>query len=242
MPFSFLASLLLSILIVVSLKLNPLRPILQPLISPLTGVKQLLNEQQDFIYSLPKLMAENGKLKEENGHLKVTLKKLSESINNQETIKAAGTHAWQAVPVKIVSLDNLATFSGQDLSGVTAGQPVVSGEILVGIVKKVEPPIVTVLPLNSQDLNLDVQLEDGSHGKYMFKNGAPSITNLPNNIAFNPRTTVFTLPTNQIPENLIIGQVSEIITNQANPVQEVKIILDQPLVTAKNFQIITKPY
>ena len=58
----------------------------------------------------------------------------------------------------------------------------------------------------------------------------------------NQNETVFTLPTEQIPEGLIVGQVGQTITKPSNPIQKVEIILS-PTIHNPNTSahIITKP-
>lgn len=238
----------MSILLIGVFKLNPQLPLTQaissltqPILAPFVSARLLIEQQQSLVSALPSLHEENQKLKQENSHLKIIVKKLSESVNNQDLIKKINERSWQAVPVKLVRLDNLATFSGPDLTGILPGQPVTSDDVIVGIVKKVEAPIIFVSPLDSADIKIDAQLEGGSQGKYISRDGIPTITNLDNGTSFSSRTTLFTLPTKLIPENLIIGQIDKVITNSANPVQEATVKLDKNIASAKNFLIITKP-
>ncbi len=243
-----MSSLLLSILLVTLTKLNSAGPLnrlvnilTQPILTPLTWSKNQISQVNSQVIALPRLYSENTKLKEENGHLKIIVKKLSESLDNQEIIKKLSQHTWQVIPLKLVRLDNLATFTGQDLTGIEPGQPLISDDVILGIVKKVESPIVTISPLDQADITFAAQLENGNKGKYIYRSATSIITNLDSNTSFSPRTSVFTLPSNQIPENLIVGQVREIISNQANPVQEASIVLDKTIATAKDFLVIIKP-
>ncbi len=212
-----------------------------PILSPLTFIRLQKNSLTDYLLSTPDLANENERLKNENKSLRVKAKKLSDLISDQNQIKNLNRNTWQSQPVKLVSVDNLATFTSLDFANIRPGQPVAIGNSLVGLVKSVEPPIIRVIPLTHPDAKLAVQLETGAKGDYTFKNNEPYITNLDSNVSFNSKTTIFTLPSINIPENLIVGQINKITNNTANPTQEATLLLDKEIPQGHNFFVITRP-
>lgn len=237
----------MSILLVLGTQLNlsaPLTSLLSslffPVQQPITALRQQKDKLVSLIKNIPSLSDENSKLKNENNLLKIKVKTLSELIEDQKITGPSPTAQIQ--PIRLISFDNLAIFTSSDLTALAPGQPVITNHSLVGLVKEVAPPIIRVIPLNHPDAKLNVQLETGSKGSYLYKNNSPYIVNLGNDTAFNPKGVILTLPTEQIPENLIIGQVEKITTNPADPTQEATIILDKEINTSDHFFIITKPY
>ncbi|MBI2325826.1 hypothetical protein HYU91_00345 [Candidatus Collierbacteria bacterium] len=247
MSFSFIASLLLSILLVGATKLNftssassLFATLVNPILNPMTSLKTKKNSLTDFLLATPNLSRENEKLKQENNLLKVKAKKLTDLISDQNQLKNLTNHSWQSQPIKLVSLDNLASFTSLDFANIRPGQPVATGNSLVGLVKSVEPPIIMVIPLNHPDAKLGVQLDTGTRGDYVYKKNEAHIINLDSDTAFNSPTTVFTLPTTLIPENLILGEIDKIISNPADPTLEATILLDSNISSSHDFFVITK--
>ncbi|MEK7064435.1 MAG: rod shape-determining protein MreC [Patescibacteria group bacterium] len=248
MPFSFIASLFLSILLTIGSFLNltpPLSSLLfsltSPLLQPLTTTRSVETRLFHFISLLPTISSENTKLKNENNLLKIKLDQATQAVNDQTLVASLGNNRWQVQPVKLVGLGNLVIFTSQDFTAILPGQPVVSGNTLVGLVKEVQKPVIKVIPLNHREIKLAVQLETGAKGDYVYKGSQPYIINLPSDTAFNSKTTVFSLPTEQIPENLVVGQIEKIVTNSANPTKEASLTLDQEINSATDFFIITAP-
>lgn len=239
---------MLSILLVTATKLNftpninsLLLSLTNPLLYPITAARVKKDSLLSFLLNTPSLSLENEKLKRENNLLRIRAKKLTDLISDQNQLKNLDRHTWQFQPVKLVSLDSLASFTSLDFANIRPGQPVATGNSLVGLVKSVEPPIIKVIPLNHPDAKLNVQLDTGARGDYIYKNNEPRVTNLGTGIAFNSPTTVFTLPSATMPENLIIGEIDKITSNPADPTLEATIILDQDIGKGIDFFVITKP-
>lgn len=239
---------MLSILLVTATKLNftpkinsVLATLVNPILNPLTSLRIQKNALTSFLLATPSLSLENEKLKNENNFLKLKVKKLTNLISDQNQLKNLTNHTWLSQPIKLVSLDRLASFTSLDFANIRPGQPVATGNSLVGLVKSVEPPIIKVILLNHSDLKLGVQLDTGVHGDYGYIKNEPHVINLDTGTAFNSKTTVFTLPTNLIPENLIIGQIDKITSNPADPTLEATIILDSDITKGRDFFVITGP-
>lgn len=224
---------------------NPLTSLLyrlaNPLLSPLSQVRQAEVRLLALLAALPQTNRDNADLRRDNYLLKIQVKALSESLSGQTLAASVSQAGWQVQPVRLVSLGSTAVFTSSDFSHIKPGQPVVSDYSLLGLVQSVQPPIVKVLPLNHPQVKIAAQLETGTKGDYLYQNNHPYIVNLPSNVAFNSKTIVLTLPSEQLPENLVIGQVDKVTTNPANPTQEATLTLDQEISSAKDIYIITSP-
>lgn len=214
---------------------------MSPVLSPITylrGQKELFVNR---VGNLPHVAAENEALQKENTLLKIEVKQLTEAVSDQTLVASLNQHGWQIQPLRLVSLGNSAIFTSQDLTQIKAGQPVISGNSLVGLVKSVQAPVIKVIPLNHPEIRVAVQLETGVKGDYIYQSSHPYIINLPTNVAFNSKTIVLTLPTEQLPENLVLGQIERITSNPADPTQEATLTLDQEINSGHDFFVITKP-
>ncbi len=209
--------------------------------SQITYLRLQKNNLFDYLIRIPSLSRENADLLGENNLLRIRAKKLADLVVDQDQLKVLGSHTWQSVPVKLVSLGNLATYTSLNFANIKPGQPVATGNSLVGLVKSVEPPVIKVIPLTSPDIKLAIELDTGAKGDLAYKNNQALVTNLDSGTAFNSKTTVFTLPNDLIPGNLLVGQIDKIVSNPANPTQEATLILDQEIAKAHDFYIITKP-
>lgn len=218
-----------------------MKTLISPIQRPTILIRQSIENQLSLIQSLPQLKVDNQKLLEENNHLKIKVKVLSDAVSDQKLVKSLDVHPWKTRPVKLISGGPLLTFTSTDLSDIQPGQPVISGETILGLVKEVNDPIIKVIPINHPDFKLAAQLESGAKGQVLNRNDHFLITDLPNDTAFSPRTIILTLPSAQIPENLIVGQIGQITTDPSNPLQEATIIPILNVTTAPNTVIILKP-
>ena len=125
--------------------------------------------------------------------------------------------------------------------------PLVQSTNLIGLVQKIESSIIYITPLSNSSVFFPVQTNQNAQGDYVFQSNLSQMINIPNQNTPGQNNTVFTLPTDQIPEGLIVGQVAQTITKPSDPMQKVEITLPQVLYTQQNqnqpsqFQIITKP-
>ncbi len=238
----------MSILLVAAAKLNLtiaisslLSTLTTPIQTPLTYTRQQKDQFASFIFRSPHLLSENVKLKNEVGALKILLEDYEEELGDSLLREKLAKNHWQIQPVRLVSLDNSVTFTSRSFESLRPGQPVVSGNTLIGLVKSVSPPVIKVIPMRHTDLKIPVQLETGAKGEYSYRANEPTISNLDSSTIFNPQTLVFTLPGEQVPPRLILGQIDKITSSPANPTQEAILKLDQEINTGHDFFIITKP-
>lgn len=243
-PFSFALTLFLSILLAGATLLNsPLKipPAIQTAVGnlslPFVVIRQKKAELIRFVLATPSIYKENQKLKNENNYLKTKIKNMNELIADQGLIDSL-TASWQIQPIRLVAIDRHLTFISHNYANIKPGQPVASGNSLVGLVSEVKPPVIKVEPLSQLETKIGVQLETGAKGSYLFRNSEPRVVDLQSGVTFNPQTIVLTAGSELIPPDLVIGKIDKITTTASNPTQEAIIALDEKL-DSGNFFVIT---
>lgn len=214
----------------------PIR-LIQPLYSPISQLGRNLQNKQHLIASLPQTQYENLTLKQENTQLQTQVLLLK----NQLQYDTAPSINWPTQPIKIVSLSPLVTATAPDLSLIQPGQPLVDSTAILGIVTEVKPPLIYITPLTHPDIRLDIQTIDQIKAEYVFTNQTPQITNLPSQTPISQNTTIYTLPTQYIPEGLVVGTTTQPLSNPQQPLQKIEIKLNTPINQTQNPSIITNP-
>lgn len=211
--------------------------LVHPFYSPLSQLGQKLNNQQQLISSLPQTQYQNLILKQENTQLQTQLLLLK----NQLHYDSIPSLNWPSQSVKIINLTPLVIVTTSNLSLIQPGQPLVDSTALLGIVTEVKPPLIYITPLTHPDIHLNIQTLDQIQAEYIFTDQTPQITNLPSQTPIPENTTIYTLPTQYLPEGLIIGTTTQPLSNPQQPLQKIKIKLNTPINQAQNPSIITNP-
>lgn len=234
-----LTPLLISILLLVTTKLKPLEPTFKKLTSslvtlhePISNLKNKVTQQKTFITSLPKLKYQNLNLQAENSQLKTQNLLLKNKLN----LESFNIPTWDTVPVRIIKINQLISATSDQTDEIKPGMPLVYSTNIIGIVQKVSSPIIYILPLKNIDVSFPVQTDQNTKGDYVFINQTSQMTNITDQKTPNLDDTVFTLPTEKIPEGLIVGTVKQNLTKPSNPIQSVEI---DP---ATNISQTTSPY
>ena len=188
-----------------------------------------------FLKDLPSIYDQNQGLREENQSLKLVLK----NYTDDQKILGAVTTFPKSLPLRLVGEGSELLFTSKITTDIKIGQPVVVGKQLMGIVKEVSSRLIKVTPVTNPNLKLMVQFESGLKGNYLVDKDVPIATSLPNDSIYSPNTLVLTLPTDLIPENLIIGEIDQVISSSADPFQKVKIKISKP--TDPNYFLILEP-
>ena len=211
-----------------SSKLKPLEPTYQKTTSklisfyqPIYNLRGKLDQQKLFITSLPTMHFNNLALQAENSQLKTQNLLLKNKLNLEDF----HTPSWNTIPVRIIKVDNLISATSDQTDKIKPGMSLVSSTNLIGIVQKISSSIIYILPLTDPNVFFPVQTGQNTKGDYLVKDKIPQITNISNQTRPNQNDTVFTLPTEQIPEGLIVGQVVQSLTQPSNPIQRVEIKL-----------------
>ncbi|MBI3954577.1 hypothetical protein HY333_00890 [Candidatus Collierbacteria bacterium] len=219
---------------------SSIQTLIMPLQQPLFLVRLSLLNQTNLIRQFPSWKHQALKLKEENDSLKVELESLKK-LQAELQITNLNKSYKKVKPVRLVSLQNKALLTSSDLTGIIPGQPLVSKLSLLGIVEAVTPPVVKVIPLNLDGLKLDVKLSSGPQGRYTYTNNMPLLIDISSKETILPGDTLFTKASVNIPENLIIGQVVDVLSQSSDPLQKASVKLSQDLNTANDLFIITEP-
>jgi len=223
-----LTPLLLSILLLVSSKLKPLEPGFKKTTSflinfyqPVYTLKNKFNQQKLFISSLPSMHFSNLTLQAENNQLKTQ----NLLLKNKLDLTDFKTPSWSAVPIRIIKVDSLITATSDQVDQIKPGMPLIQSTNLIGIVQKTAFSIVYILPLTNANVFFPVQTGQNIKGDYAVRDKVPQMTNLSNSASLNSNDTIFTLPTEQIPEGLIVGKIAQTLTQPSNPIQRIEIKL-----------------
>lgn len=217
-----------------SLTSLPIR-LVQPFYSPLSQLGQKLENQQQLFASLPQTQYQNLILKQENTQLQTQLLLLK----NQLHYGSVPSPNWPSQSVKIINLSPLVTATAPDLSLIQPGQPLVDSTALLGIVTEIKPPLIYITPLTHSDIHLNIQTLDQIQAEYVFTDQTPQITNLPSQTPIPENTTIYTLPTQYLPEGLVVGTTTQSLSNPQQPLQKIKIKLNTPINQAQSPSIIT---
>jgi len=223
-----LTPLLISILLLVSSKLKPLEPSYQKVTSslislnqPIYNLKNKLDQQKLFISSLPSMHFNNLSLQAENSQLKTQNLLLKNKLNLQNF----ATPSWNTVPVRIIKTDQTISATSDQTDKIKPGMPLIQSTNLIGIVQKISSSIIYILPLTDKNVTFPVQTDQDVKGNYIFQDQIPQMANIASQNTPNQTDTVFTLPTEQIPEGLVVGQVAQTLTQPSNPIQRVELKL-----------------
>ena len=95
------------------------------------------------------------------------------------------------------------------------------------------------MPITNPEIKLSIQLEKNIKGNYIVEKDTPVVISLPNDATYSPNTLVLTLPTDLIPENLIIGEIDQVISSSADPFQKAKVKISKP--TNLNYLLVLSP-
>jgi hypothetical protein len=236
---NIITPLLISILLLVSGKLKPLKPFYHQvsrlsitLQRPVLNLRQTFSRQRNLLTSLPQTHFTNLSLQAENSQLKTQnlLFKNKLQLQDQETL------SWKTLPLRIIKVGSIITATTKDIDRVKLGMPVVQSTNLIGLVKDINGPIINILSLTHKQTILSVQTDSGIQAELVFKDQTLQLTNLTDQVIPQEKSTIFTLPTEKIPEGLIIGHTLDTLTTPNDPVQRVKVK------TSINLNTLTSPH
>jgi cell shape-determining protein MreC len=211
-----------------------LQTIFYPLLSPIATIHQKFEQKKMFLQDLPSIYEQNQTLRSENQGLKLALK-----INNDQNVLGVTTSFSKVIPLRLVGEGNDLLFTAKDILEVEIGQPVVIDHNLIGIVKEVSARLIKVLPITSPAFKLPIQLENNLKGNFVVEKDTPLVTSLPSDFAYSPNTLVLTLPTDQMPENLVLGEIDQVISASADPFQKARVKTSKP--PSGDYLLILKP-
>lgn len=241
---SAFVSIVLSLLLIASTKIgktgfvtSSLQQLFYPIQAPTSTIHNYYSYYLSYFSSLPQLSVDNQRLAKENQDLKIALKKIKEDqkINQINFV----TNYQLTVPLRLVGTGQKLLFTTKDLTSVAKGQPIIVHNQIIGLVDEVVGQVIKVTPINNLDNPIAVQLENGIKGSFKVEADTPIVFSLPSDTSYTQHTLVLTLPTPQIPENLVVGEIDQVISSSADPFQKAKVNLSKT--TSENFLLILRP-
>ncbi len=196
-------------------------------IKNISGLEKLSHDQKNQIASLLS----------ENEYLKQTLldKKITENLKNSFK---------EIIPVRLSgSSGKFIVSSTASLENVKPGQPLVSGNVLLGTVLEVKGTAITITPLESEKSpSFPIRTASGQKGFYHYESNQPLISDIPSQNPIVLGDFIFTEPGELFPGNLIIGKITRLLTISQEPLQKAEITLYDSLNgNPDNLAIITSP-
>lgn len=214
---------------------NFFQTIFYPILSPIATGHQKFDGAIKYLKDIPSIYDQNRSLRTENQSLKLAIKKFTDE---QQVLGVISSFS-RTIPLRLVGESDQLLFTSKDLSEIKIGQPVVVDQQLIGLVKEVNSRLIKVSPTNDPDIKLSIQLDSGLRGTYAVEKDVAVVTSLPNDATYSPNTLVLTLPTDLIPENLIIGEIDQVISASSDPFQKLKVKISKP--TNHNYFLILQP-
>lgn len=204
--------------------------ILSPIYTPIGFLRKIADSQLSFVKSLPILRQQNKDLISQNSKLLSENERLKQSITDSKTLNS-GTGFKSVLPVRLTgSIGNNSVSSSLPIVNVKIGQPLVAGNTLIGIVSDIKGSVINISPLESDHLQaITVHTTSGQKGQYKYQNNTPQITDIPSLSPIVIGDYVFSEPSEQIPGNLVIGKLINIISAQQEPLQKAQIKLESSL-------------
>ncbi len=188
---------------------------------PIYNLKNKLDQQKLFVASLPSIHFSNLSLQAENEKLKTQ----NLLLKNKLDLKSFDLPDYNTIPVRIININQTISATSDHTDLIEPGMPLVQSTNIIGIVQKVSSSIIYILPLTDKNVSFPAQTDQGDKGNYLFQDQIPQMANIASQNVPNQTNTVFTLPTEQIPEGLIVGTVTQTLTKPSNPIQRVEIKL-----------------
>lgn len=219
--------------------------VFSPLIAPVSYLNHVTTTKVSYLKSLPLLDLQNRQQKVLIAHLLWQNENLKTALKNENTEKLSQNNYQKVISVEIVGTSGkyLATTT-QNTAEILPGMPLVSGNILLGFVtEKINDKTVRLLTLDqSSILPVVVHTASGQKGVYKFLESSPQIVNVPSQTPLILGDFVLTEAAENIPANLLVGKITEILTAPQDPLQKGKIDLYDSLENnPDNLAIIVRP-
>ncbi|KKT51692.1 MAG: hypothetical protein UW44_C0008G0014 [Candidatus Collierbacteria bacterium GW2011_GWB2_44_22] len=218
--------------------------VLTPITAPTSKLRLLSETKYSWLKNISGLEKQSreqkiqiARLLSENEYLKQAIIDGKVSDNLRGSFKAV-------LPVRISgSTGKFIVSSSSPLDQVKPGQPLVSGNVLMGTVLEVKGSAVTITPLDSdRSPSFPIRTASGQKGFYKFSDNHAQITDVPSQYPIILGDFIFTEPGELFPGNLIIGKTIRITTISQEPLQKADIVLYDTLGNnPQNLAIITSP-
>lgn len=218
--------------------------IFTPLVKPILNGQLSFQNKINYLQNLPEINRQNREQKVLLAHLIWENETLKQSLKDTKTEEQLKNSYQKIIPIKISSLTGkvIAT-SSQSLAEVSPGMPVVSGNILLGLVTQVNKNSLNLISLEN-DLfpNLPVRGSSGPKGVFRHTNGVSQIVNVPSQTPLVLGDFVLTEASDIMPPNILIGKITKLLTTPQEPIQKGEIsIYDNFKNSPDNIVVVIKP-
>lgn len=248
---SLILPLLLAILLSTASKLNMGKSInaffyaiTSPIHSPISSLRLFTENKIGYIKNLPKIEKQNRELKVQAAHYITENEYLKQKITDQKTLDNLKSSYKEVLPVRLTgSTGKFTVSSSQPSDKVKFGQPLVSGNVLLGLVSDIKGVSYTITPLDSDKINpFAVRTSSGLKGIFKHSGQTPQISDVPSQNPLVLGDFIISEPNEFLPGNLLIGKTTRIISTSQEPLQKAEILLYDTLDNnPDNLAIITTP-
>lgn len=217
---------------------------LLPVSVPVSGARLFTENKFSFLRNVSTLEKQNRDQKNQISRLLTENEYLKQSVTDQKVLENLNKTFKKAVPVRLSgSTGKFIVSSSLPLSDIKPGQPLVSGNVLLGTVLEVKGAAVTVIPLDSEKSpSFPLRSASGQKGVYKYGDNHPQITDIPSQYPLVLGDYIFTEPGELFPGNLIIGKITRLLTINQEPLQKAEIVLYDTLDNnPDNLAIVTEP-
>lgn len=196
---------------------------LTPIRLPLFNLHSFFDHQLSSLHQIPHQERLIKDLKRQNAALSVLAQKATElekeNLSLRALIKTPPPSSKPLLPVKIIGINRYAFINQGEKNGVKSGQALVSENIFLGVVSSVSPNTAKVTLLNDPDVILSAVTSNSSTGLVKFNQNQFQLTQILQKDPLSADDRIYTQTKDLIPENLLVGTVSQILDNQSSVYQ-----------------------
>lgn len=218
--------------------------VMSPLTLPASQIRLTIADKTSFIRNVSVMEKQNREQKNQIARLLSENEYLKQKIADKQVIENLKNSFKQVIPVRLSgSSGKFIVSSTESTDRVRPGQPLVSGNVLLGTVLEVKGTGITIIPLESEKSpSFPIRTASGQKGFYKFADNHPQITDIPSQNPIVLGDFVFTEAGELLPGNLIVGKTVKILTISQEPLQKSEIDLFDTLGNnPDNLAIITAP-
>lgn len=218
--------------------------ITSPIHMPVSSLRLFTENKVKYFENLPRVEKQNRELKVQAAHLITENEFLKQKITDQTTLDSLKTSYKEALPVRLSGSTGKFTVSSSSPSDkVKLGQPLVAGNVLLGLVSDIKSSTYTITPLGNEKITtFSIRTSSGQKGTFKYLNQTSQITDVPSQNPLILGDFIISEPTEFFPGNLLIGKIVRLISTSQEPLQKAEIALYDTLDSnPDNLAIILQP-
>lgn len=198
-----------------------------PIHSPISSLRLYTENKIKYFANLPNIEKQNRELKIQSAHYITENEFLKQKITDQKTLDSLNASYKEILPVRLSGTTGKFTVSSLQTSDkVKPGQPLISGNVLLGFVSEVKGVSYTISPLDSDKIpSFAIRSSSGQKGTYKFLNQIPQISDVPSQNNLILGDFIISEPNDFLPGNLLIGKIIRLISGSQEPLQRAEISL-----------------